>query len=302
MDEASAFKQGLTRRPLQCKERAHVLGATLRGQSHVFVEYPRSTTDVDLVALTVTVVGRLVDRALTRQGFPEGGPIVEAVLRDLLQIQDRQGETLHRIDRNVQLLIDAPWNHARLLIEEASLPSRSIESKRQALVLAAADLRKAIVQQQPRTFASAYVCLDLALVDRLIGDREGSAFYARRAFAAADGFVRDVTAGKVRPPMYHEGLKSVLRHGAFGLFGAVISLPVNPSAIGEAVRMGPERLAQLDKDCNTWLAEVFSEFDSVSNAVQLLGGAGQHQVVDLVTPFNPLIVYRHGRIQSRTQS
>jgi hypothetical protein len=136
--------------------------------------------------LAVRVASRAVDAA----AFPGAGLVVESLLRDLLQLQDEQAQTLSRIERKVQRLIEGPWRTAHLRVREALLPGRSPEQVADCLNRASDDLRQAL-GLQPDGFAGAYIAFDLAVLFAVLGDKVTSRFYAHESIRiATDEVVR----------------------------------------------------------------------------------------------------------------
>jgi hypothetical protein len=142
-------------------------------------------------ALAIKVVSEAGGQALLSAGVPGGDVVIAALLNDLLGVQDEQAAAVGRIDQSVQLLIDEPWKTARGLIREAGLPGSAMKDRRAKLGEAASALRRAISYQPERSFALAYVSLDLAIVLRMLRDLPASALYAEQALAAAAGCLRD---------------------------------------------------------------------------------------------------------------
>jgi tetratricopeptide (TPR) repeat protein len=146
----------------------------------------------DAAVLAGRVVAQAVGQALLSVGVPGGDAVIEALLGELLGVQDDQAAAVGRIDRAVQLLVDEPWKTARGLIREASLPGSAMNDRRTKLLEAASALRRAISLQPERSFAQAYASLDLAIVLRMLGDLPASQFHAEEALVAAAGYLRDV--------------------------------------------------------------------------------------------------------------
>jgi hypothetical protein len=134
--------------------------------------------------LAVRVASRAADAAAAAHGVPGAGLIVESLLRDLLQLQDEQAQTLSRIERNVERLIEGPWRTAHLRVRESLLPGRSPEQVADYLNRASDELRQAL-GLQPDGFAGAYIAFDLAVLLAVLGDDEASRFYARESIRVA---------------------------------------------------------------------------------------------------------------------
>jgi hypothetical protein len=138
---------------------------------------------MDVIDLTIRLASNAADVVAKGHGIPLGGAVFEALMRDLLQVQDEQTQTLLRIERDVERLIDGPWQTARLYLHECLLPGRSVDQIRESQRQAAKYLHQALGQQ--RGFPAAYAAFDLAIVLAALGDAEGSRFYARRALFSA---------------------------------------------------------------------------------------------------------------------
>ena len=110
--------------------------------------------------------------------LPGVGPVVEVLLRELLQVQDQQIAMLAKIEADVQRLADGPWRTGRRYLREATLPGRSAQQKSEALSRALEYFRQAVDLQPGSTFKRAAVSLDLAMLCALTGDVELAALYA----------------------------------------------------------------------------------------------------------------------------
>jgi hypothetical protein len=133
---------------------------------------------MDIVDLSIKIAAQAVDKPLKAHGIPGGAIITEAILRQLLLVQDQQAEALGRIDKNVQRLINGPWKTARLYVGEATVQGLPAPVVRQKLDLAAQQLRIAIPLQEEKGFGRAYACIDLAIVLTMLQD-DAAVLYAR---------------------------------------------------------------------------------------------------------------------------
>jgi len=145
---------------------------------------------MDVADLTLRLAGRAADMVAAGHGLPGGGAVLEALLRDLLQVQDQQAQTLGRIEQDVQRLIEGPWRTARLHLEECLLPGRSIKQIEASQRQAAQYLREAIGVQ--RGFGAAYAAFDLSIVLAALGDERASHLYAKEAIIAASDALVDM--------------------------------------------------------------------------------------------------------------
>lgn len=150
---------------------------------------------MDIISLSTKIAGQAADKALAAHGVPGGGAVTEAALREIIgafvEIQDEQAAALRRIEAGVQRLIEQPWNTARAYLEEAAAPGRDRKGVLASLRRAAEYFREAAQTQDRDSFGRAYVCLDLALTLRLLGEDEPVVqLYARQAAAAADARMR----------------------------------------------------------------------------------------------------------------
>ena len=150
---------------------------------------------VNVPNLAIRVAQGAAEALAAGHGLPGAGPVVEALVRDLLQVQDEQAQTLSRIDENVQRLLDGPWRTARLYLNESLLPGRSAKQVQAALRQAAEHLRQALGLQSPRSFGAAFVAFDLAVVLAALGDHDASRLYVRTAITAATDEVIDFYEG-----------------------------------------------------------------------------------------------------------
>jgi hypothetical protein len=120
---------------------------------------------------------------------PAAQEVWEPLLRSLLQVQDEQAETIAHIDANVQRLIEGPWLTARSYLEEAALPSTTPAQRTEKLRRASDALHDAIPLQPEATLQRAYACLNLALVEQLLGESGASMLQAHHALDAATACV-----------------------------------------------------------------------------------------------------------------
>lgn len=132
----------------------------------------------------VAVAGGLMAIA----AVPAAQEVWEPLLKSLLQVQDEQTKTIARIDANVQRLIDGPWRRAHDYLEEAQ-HSDTAEQRRDKLRHASDALHEAISLQDAGTLGLAYAYLNLALVERLLGESSASVLQAHHALDAANACV-----------------------------------------------------------------------------------------------------------------
>jgi hypothetical protein len=224
-------------------------------------------TSVDAIELSVKLASEAAGHALLGVGIPGGDVAVEALLNAVFQIQDQQAQALARIDANIELLLENPWKTAWIYIREAGLPHTTAEMRRKKLEFAADKLREAIPNQRERTFGRAYVNLDLAVLEHILGDEAAADLYAGDAVRAAVGYVQDVGAGKVDPP--HATARVLLRRAQSGLRGAAsyVGYPTQASL-----------LRKVDEEVNAWLMNMYRELSSVGNAAAVLLGANKQQI------------------------
>jgi hypothetical protein len=106
---------------------------------------------------------------------------IEPLIRDLLDVQDRQERELRAILERLDDLRTAPWRRARLLIGEAS-QARSAGDRRDRLEKAYDALLEAYSHFPEATRQRASAAIDLALVMGLLGDEDAARRWARIAF------------------------------------------------------------------------------------------------------------------------
>lgn len=153
---------------------------------------------MDIVSLSTKVASQIGEQTLGSVGVPGGGSIIESLLSDLIGVQDEQARALSRIERDVQRLINEPWNTAQTYIKEAKYPGTSADQRRAKLLVAAEQLRRVVSLQEERigwTLAPAYTFLDLAIVLRIAGDQPASKLYAAEAKEAARAYAQKVAIG-----------------------------------------------------------------------------------------------------------
>jgi hypothetical protein len=148
---------------------------------------------MDVVKLSTNVAAQAANSALLAHGVPGGAALTQALLGDLLQVQDQQAEAIGRIEGGVERLLNAPWNTARMYLNEATQAGQTPADVRERLSAAAGKLREAVAQQEEKSFARAHACLDLTLVLRMLGEDSTAALYAQQVVPAASEFLRDWT-------------------------------------------------------------------------------------------------------------
>ncbi len=131
-----------------------------------------------------TVVAKVAGQAAASV-VPFSGVAVEAVVSDLLKIQDEQLTILRKLEGNVQRLADAPWQSAIMHLRDAAIPGRHPEQARRSLQLAADKLHDAIPLQQAESPSRADARLLLAVVFAVLGDNPASRHHAVIAYREA---------------------------------------------------------------------------------------------------------------------
>jgi len=212
---------------------------------------------------------------LLAHGVPGGGIAVESVLNEFLHVQDEQVESLRRIEKNVQRLINRDWKSARALIEEAKLPNRTPAGRREDLFKAADKMRDAIQVQDERTYARAYACIDLSLIFWALGEDERGRHYAAQAKHDADCFLKDASGHRVRPPEYWTSWRAAIAVGAAGVGLGALTAFVAPQGSPAAVAMGVKSAqSMLGGTWQGWLKEVHSEHEAITSVCAVLSKAG----------------------------
>jgi hypothetical protein len=220
--------------------------------------------------LTAKVVAQAAGGAMTSAGIPggaEAAEVIEPLLDELLHVQDEQAEAIARIDANVQRLIDGPWETARTYIEEAAVAQVGPEERADKLRNASVALHSAVPLQPDGTLQRAYACLQLAVVERMLGDVGSSVLQARRALQAATSFViAELTA-----------LKELKRAKMRGSIELVVAFPM-------AARSGATVLKL--QSHHREFPIVWHEFTGIRDAATELCGetdAGLQQCAELLT-------------------
>lgn len=225
---------------------------------------------------------------LSLHGIPGGGLVIQALLENLLQVQDQQAEAIGRIDKSVERLVRGPWDTARLYMAEAVLPGRNHDQISEALAAAAIKLREAVPLQEERTFGRAYACLDLALVLRMRNDEAGCTSYATQAVEAATHFIVDVRAGTRRPPGYSRGDVALAWTRELGARGITFGIA------------GSDAIEDVDGHINEWLFALYVEYSTVYEAAILLIGK-ESTVAHLKESIPEQLVSTRGRIRPREE-
>jgi hypothetical protein len=149
------------------------------------------------------IAARIAGATVSAVGGPIAGTATEALLRELLAVQDRQIELIAELRADVSLLRRGPWATARLHLEQAASPGRTPAEVTEYLTLARNGLFDAIPLQYEQTLDRSQACLDLAMVLRLLGDIPGSRKYAQQAWAELVGATRkecEVVRRMIDPP------------------------------------------------------------------------------------------------------
>jgi hypothetical protein len=145
---------------------------------------------MDLRRVAARVAGQLSSAAV-----PFTGPVAEAAVSDLLEIQNEQLAMLAKLDSSVLRLIDGPWRSAEMHLKDAALHGRTSKQIEHSLSLAAEKLHDAIPLQVEGTIARAQARLDLAIVLFLLQDEPAARHHAGIAYqeirSAAHKLVND---------------------------------------------------------------------------------------------------------------
>jgi hypothetical protein len=225
---------------------------------------------MDLETLAIKVAAAVANHALPGSGGP-----MEALLGEMLSVQDAQLAALRRIDANVQALVDGPWKTGHRHLEEASLPGRTTRQVRSSLKQAQALFRQAADLQPSGSLTRASVCLDLAMVCGLVGDRQLSELYAqegsREAFAAVAPYFEAENPTRRR-------LKKVGGQvGTGAIVGAMIVFaPILYVVMPVAERVNDSR----DRAQAARVAEV-AQFRAIRRAAEVLGAPVETQPLAL---------------------
>jgi hypothetical protein len=86
---------------------------------------------------------RVAAEASTAIPLPWAATVVDALLRELLQIQDQQMALLAKVEADVQRLVDGPWRTGHRYLREATHPDRSAQQISEALSRALEYFRQA---------------------------------------------------------------------------------------------------------------------------------------------------------------
>lgn len=149
---------------------------------------------VDVAGVAIQIAAQA-----SSQAVPFSGPVIEAVLKDVLDLQDEQVARLEAVEGGVQRLLDGPWKAGRLRLDEAALPGRPLEARRALLTGAADAFRDAIALQPDPSWRRAQACLDLAMTLALLGDRPGEQHYAVQGYLSARETLWVLTNGDQAP-------------------------------------------------------------------------------------------------------
>jgi hypothetical protein len=165
----------------------------------------------------VDVTGAAIQIAAqaSNQAVPFSGPVVEAVLKDVLDLQDEQVARLEAIESGVQRLLDGPWKAGRLRLTEAALPGCSPEALRALLTSAADDFRDAISLQPDPSLSARAGVLDLSMTLALLDDRPGEQHYAAQGYLTAGGTLWELTNGHQAPRKKREWKSNPKSSSAF---------------------------------------------------------------------------------------
>jgi hypothetical protein len=212
---------------------------------------------VDIQELAIKIAAEKVAKKIP---LPGAGLVTEALLRELLDVQDQQMALLSKIEGDVQRLVDGPWNTGRRYIRQASLPHRSPEQVSQALRQAADCFIHAVDLQPARSFKRAAVCLDVALLSKVIGDTATAEMYATEADSEAAGAL--VATASAYWYKRYNSLGAEMR--------AVLTPPV-PFIIFAMARKGPPQQ----------ITSAIEQYKSVRAAALTLGGQVRDELPDV---------------------
>jgi hypothetical protein len=244
---------------------------------------------MDLPGLAITVASQAAGKALLAHGIPGGEAATRAILHDLIGLQDEQAAAVSRIDKNVERLIEGPWNTARLYVQEALLPSRDATQTANALTVATEKLREAVPLQEQRTIGYAFVSIDLAILLLVLADRETAVFHAREAAKAAAGLAFDVKDRKRRPPNYTTTVARGYTYATLTLSGGLLA-----RALGKSPSV---QIRKMDDTFNAWLQDLQLQIKGVFEAAIAICGPDD-PVLQLLAELTPrALTYRNARLK-----
>jgi hypothetical protein len=171
-------------------------------------------TDAQNLALAKSLVGATTQVLALTTGVPLPGVdlVIEAVLNTVFEVQDEQVERLRGLDEKVQRLLDGAWKTGHLRLEEAALPNRSDDMRRDLLTGAANDFRDAAGFQETGSLSEAQVYLDLAMTQALLNDQVAARHYAEKGYRVPRRFMW-VTTEASRPDDSEMSLRDVFVGG-----------------------------------------------------------------------------------------
>jgi len=135
---------------------------------------------VDAREVTAKCLG--VGAQVAAHGLPVG-PVVEAVVLDILGVQDEQSQVLEEISRDVQQLLTKDRRAGRELLERAAIPGRTAESVTRDLRTAADEFARAAAAARENSFEQATIHFDAALLQLLLGDVPAAGFYVKKSWS-----------------------------------------------------------------------------------------------------------------------
>lgn len=232
---------------------------------------------MDIVSVSTKITSTAGGAVLAAHGVPGATGAIEVVLREILQVQDEQTKAIKRIDENVERLIDGPWETARLYLEEAAFPNQTADQQRAKLQRASDSLHDAVPKQKAGTLRRAYACIDLAVIEQILGESESPRYYARLAVNAA---AEAVVTAEMQVKKQTDKVGNVVSLAGVSV---VALLPGLPTIAG----MAEATLERLPNGKRAKLRELRREFSRIDEAATRLcrpNDAELTQARRLITP------------------
>ncbi|MFE0106122.1 WD40 repeat domain-containing protein [Streptomyces sp. NPDC059009] len=139
----------------------------------------------------------LLEGVIVAIGSQTAQGVALSLLRELVGVQEKQLEALREIHQDVRKLLDGPWRKAQTKLEEAAHAEYAAE-RRGRLKLARDALDDAASLEPDGTPRRAMVCINLALVYRLLGQDRDARYWVLKGYQDQTDAVAAAVPGTVK--------------------------------------------------------------------------------------------------------
>ncbi|MGH4035027.1 WD40 repeat domain-containing protein [Actinomycetota bacterium Odt1-20B] len=139
----------------------------------------------------------LLEGVIVAIGSQTAQGVTLSLLRELVGVQEKQLEALREIHQDVRKLLGGPWLRAQTKVEEAA-HTQSAALRRERLKAACDALDEAASLEPGPTPRRATICIDLALVYRLLGQDQDARYWVLKGYRAQTEAVAAAVPGTVK--------------------------------------------------------------------------------------------------------